>query len=310
MATQDISAGMPAANPALYGAARPVTFARRMEALLPYLLLAPAALFLAIFFALPMVQALLLAIQKPDDTFTLDYVQRMVSDVNFTDALRNTLVIIALAVPLQFILAIIMGLVIQARPRGASFFLYFWTIPLGVSDLAAGLVWLAIFGDRGFLNSVLQGLGLLQSPFAFLSFENPVTLVGAVVIAELWRATSIVMVIVVAGLQLIPPDYLEAAEVFGASRWQRVWKVMLPMIRPSLQVALILRTILAFQIFAVAIALAGRALPVLASEAYNRYGELNPNLAAAYAGLILLFSLFTTALYLRTVNVSEAEAGK
>jgi multiple sugar transport system permease protein len=310
MATQDISAGMPAANPALYGAARPVTFARRMEALLPYLLLAPAALFLAVFFALPMVQALLLAIQKPDDTFTLDYVQRMVSDVNFTDALRNTLVIIALAVPLQFVLAIIMGLVIQARPRGASLFLYFWTIPLGGSDLAAGLVWLAIFGDRGFLNSVLQGLGLLQSPFAFLSFESPVTLVLAVVIAELWRATSIVMVIVVAGLQLIPPDYLEAAEVFGASRWQRVWHVMLPMIRPSLQVALILRTILAFQIFAVAIALAGRALPVLASEAYNRYGELNPNLAAAYAGLILLFSLFTTALYLRTVNVSEAEAGK
>jgi multiple sugar transport system permease protein len=310
MATQDISAGMPAANPALYGAARPVTFARRMEALLPYLLLAPAALFLAVFFALPMVQALLLAIQKPDDTFTLDYVQRMVSDVNFADALRNTLVIIALAVPLQFVLAIIMGLVIQARPRGASLFLYFWTIPLGVSDLAAGLVWLAIFSDRGFLNSVLQGLGLLQSPFAFLSFESPVTLVMAVVIAELWRATSIVMVIVVAGLQLIPPDYLEAAEVFGASRWQRVWHVMLPMIRPSLQVALILRTILAFQIFAVAIALAGRALPVLASEAYNRYGELNPNLAAAYAGLILLFSLFTTALYLRTVNVSEAEAGK
>ena len=310
MATQDISAGLPASNAALYGADRPMTFARRMEFLLPYLLLAPAALFLAVFFALPMVQALLLAIQKPDDTFTLDYVQKMVSDVNFTDALRNTLVIIALAVPLQFVLAIIMGLVIQARPRGASFFLYFWTIPLGVSDLAAGLVWLAIFGDRGFLNSVLQGLGLLQSPFAFLSFESPVTLVMAVVIAELWRATSIVMVIVVAGLQLIPPDYLEAAEVFGASRWQRVWKVMLPMIRPSLQVALILRTILAFQIFAVAIALAGRALPVLASEAYNRYGELNPNLAAAYAGLILLFSLFTTALYLRTVNVGEAEAGK
>ncbi len=310
MAIPGISAGAPAATPALTGAQRPMTFARRMESFLPYLLLAPAAIFLAVFFALPMVQALQLAIQTPDGAFTAEYVRRMVSDVNFGDALRNTLVIIALAVPLQFVLAIIMGLVIQARPRGAGIFLYFWTIPLGVSDLAAGLVWLAIFGDRGFLNSVLQGLGLLQSPFAFLSFENPATLVMAVVVAELWRATSIVMVIVVAGLQLIPPDYLEAAEVFGASRWQRVWRVMLPMIRPSLQVALILRTILAFQIFAVTIALAGRALPVLASEAYNRYGELNPHLAAAYAGLILLFSLFTTALYLRTVNVSEAEAGK
>ena len=151
---------------------------------------------------------------------------------------------------------------------------------------------------------------IFRVPFSWLSFESPVTLIGAVVIAELWRATAIVMVIVVAGLQLIPPDYLEAAQVFGANRWQRIWNVMLPMIRPSLQVALILRTILAFQVFSVVIALAGRALPVLASEAYNRYGELNPHLAAAYALLILLISLITTGFYLRSVNVSEAEAGK
>ena len=102
----------------------------------------------------------------------------------------------------------------------------------------------------------------------------------------------------------------KAAEVFGASQWQRIWHVMLPMIRPSLQVALILRTILAFQIFAVAIALAGRAMPVLASEAYNRYGEQNPNAAAAYAALILGFSLLTTVLYLRSLRVNEAEVGR
>lgn len=284
--------------------------ARQMERLLPYLLLAPAGLFLAAFFALPMVQALILAVQTTDGAFTLDHFQRMIKDVNFGDALRNTLLLILFAVPLQFVLAVVMGLLIHARLRGSGLLLYFWTIPLGVSDLAAGLVWLAIFGDRGFLNSVLQTLGLVNTPFAFLSFEHPVTLFLAVVIAELWRATSIVMVIVVAGLQLIPPDYLEAAEVFGASQWQRIWKVMLPMIRPSLQVALILRTILAFQIFAVALALAGRALPVLASEAYNRYGELNPHGAAAYAALILGFSLVTTAIYLRALRVSEEEMGR
>jgi multiple sugar transport system permease protein len=146
--------------------------------------------------------------------------------------------------------------------------------------------------------------------YSWLSFESYGTLLMAVVIAELWRATSIVMVIVVAGLQLIPPDYLEAAEVFGASRWQRIWHVMLPMIRPSLQVALILRTILAFQVFAVVIALAGRSMPVLASEAYNRYGELNPNGAAAYALLILIFSLVTTGLYLRALQTREEEMGR
>jgi multiple sugar transport system permease protein len=234
----------------------------------------------------------------------------MVNDVNFSDALRNTLLIIVFAVPLQFVLAVVMGLLLQSKLKASSLFLYFWTIPLGVSDLAAGLVWLAIFGDRGYLNSVLQGLGLINTPFAFLTFEHPQTLFIAVVIAELWRATSIVMIIVVAGLQLIPPDYLEAAEVFGASQWQRIWNVMLPMIRPSLQVALILRTILAFQVFAVVVAPAGRAMPVLAGEAYNRYGEFNPNGAAAYAALILSFSLITTIIYLRALKIQEGERGR
>ncbi len=277
----------------------------------PFLLLAPSLVFLAIFFAWPMVQALILAVQTEDGQFTTQYLQRMVGDVNFSDAIRNTLLLILTVVPLQFVLAVIMGLLLQAKPRGASFFLYLWTIPLGISDLAAGIVWLAIFGDRGFLNSVLTGLGLMNTPFAWLSYEHPLTLLMAVVVAEVWRATSIVMVIVVAGLQHIPPDYNEAAEVFGATTWQRLWHVTLPMLRPSLQVALILRTILAFQVFAVVVALAGTRMPVLASEAYNWYsGSRNPNVAAAYALLILVFSLLTTGLYLRALRTRDEELGQ
>lgn len=296
-------------EPTLPPAARR-TFARWMDGMLPYFLLVPSALFLVIFFAVPMVQALILSIRSPEGVWTTKYLESMVRDVNFTDALRNTFLIILFAVPLQFVFAIAMGLLIQAKLKASGLFLYFWTIPLAVSDLAAGLVWLAIFGDRGFLNSVLRTTGIMPIAYSWLSYESYGTLLMAVVIAELWRATSIVMVIVVAGLQLIPPDYLEAAEVFGASRWQRIRHVMLPMIRPSLQVALILRTILAFQVFAVVIALAGRAMPVLASEAYTRYGELNPNGAAAYALLILTFSLITTGLYLRALRTSEEETGR
>jgi multiple sugar transport system permease protein len=281
---------------------------QRMALVLPYLLLVPALAFLVVLFAWPMIQALLLSVRTPGGDWTLNYLRRMTNDVNFVPALRSTLLLIALAVPLQFILAIVMGLLIQAKLRGASVFLYLWTIPLAISDLAAGLVWLSIFGDRGYLNSVLQGMGLLSAPFAFLSYENPFSLLMAVVIAEVWRATSIVMVIVVAGLQLIPPDYLEAAEVFGANQWQRIRHVMLPLIRPSLQVALILRTILAFQVFAVVIALAGRAMTVLTAEAYTWYDQnRNTNVAAAYALLILTFSLVTTALYLRALRVKDEE---
>ncbi len=285
-----------------------VSLARRFQAVLPYLLLLPSIALLLVLFAWPMVQALILSVRNADGSFTLQYLTRMEGDVNFWPALTSTIELILIAVPLQFILAVVMGLLLQAKLRGASFFLYLWTIPLAISDLAAGLVWLAIFSDRGFLNSILQGLGLLGVPFAFLSYERPLVLLLCVVVAELWRATSIVMVIVVAGLQLIPPDYLEAAEVFGANAWQRVWHVMLPMIRSSLQVALILRTILAFQVFAVVIALAGRAMTVLAAEAYNWYDQnRNANVAAAYALLILIFSLATTAVYLRTLRSSEQE---
>jgi multiple sugar transport system permease protein len=173
------------------------------------------------------------------------------------------------------------------------------------------VVWLSIFTDRGYVNSILVGLGLSQTGYPFLSYENPLSLFLCAAVAEVWRATSIVMVILLAGLQVMPRDYAEAAEVFGANAWQRFWKVTLPLLRPSLQVALILRTILAFQVFAVMIALAGRQLPVLAEEAYHFYYDIrSPNVAAAYALLIMLLSLVFTVIYLRLLRVRDAELGR
>jgi multiple sugar transport system permease protein len=85
--------------------------------------------------------------------------------------------------------------------------------------------------------------------------------------------------------------------------------VTLPLLRPSLQVALILRTILAFQVFAVVVALAGRQFSVLAYETYRWYTDLrNPSVAAAYALLIMLFSIVNTAIYLRALRVSDEQA--
>jgi multiple sugar transport system permease protein len=278
--------------------------------LAPYLLLAPTVGFLALFFAWPMAQALLLAIQDTDGRWSLEPLRRMVGDTAFGEAVRNTLLLTAVVVPAQVILALVMALLLVAGLRGAGLFLYAWTIPLGISDLAAGVVWLSIFTDRGYLNSLLVGLGLTDAGFPFLSYEQPASLFLAVAVAETWRATAIVTVILVAGLQVIPNDYAEAAEVFGATAWQRLRHVTLPLLRPSLQVALIIRTILAFQVFAVAVALAGRSLPVLAGEAYNWYGGYrNPNVAAAYALLIMLISLVNTGIYLRALRVRDEQFG-
>ncbi|MBC7812342.1 MAG: sugar ABC transporter permease, partial [Burkholderiales bacterium] len=250
---------------------------------------------------------------EPTQEWTLDFVKRMLSDFRFGTALGTTLLLIVLIVPLQFVLAIIMALVLQSQIRGNSLFLYIFAIPLGISDLASGILWYAIFTQRGFLNSALVSLGILDSPYVFIQANNQGWMIAAIVLAEIWRATSIVMVIVVSGLQAIPRDYMEAGEVFGANLWQRLRYIILPLLKPSLQVALILRTILAFQVFSVVVAITGgNVVTVLANETYRWYDPArfnNPNMAAVYAGFIMLLSLGFSMFYLRAVR-SQEEASK
>jgi multiple sugar transport system permease protein len=273
---------------------------RTLKAPAWFWLIVPSALFMTALFAWPLLVGIGQAFTGPDGVSAAN-LRRMVDDPYFWPAVRNTALLIVVVVPLQFALAIGMGLLLRERPRFAGFYFYVWVIPLAISDLAAGLVWLSIFTDRGYLNSVLVHLGI--DGYAWLSYQHPWSMFLAVVLAELWRATSLVFVIVVAGMQGIPRDYDEAASVFGAGYWQRFRYVLLPQLRPSLQVAAILRTILALETFAVAQALTGRSMPLLVGETYQWYTVLqNPGVASAIALVILALSLLAAVGYLRLLR--------
>lgn len=272
----------------------------------PYALLAPSLVYLAVFFAMPMVNAFGLAFQGDEGGYSLEPIRRMLGDERFAKALTTTLLLVVIIVPIQFVVAMGMALVVNARLKGTDLWLYVFALPLGVSELAAGIVWFSIFTEQGWLNSLLTQVGILDRPFIFLDYQRPSLLILTIVVAEAWRATSIVMIILVAGLQGIPRDYLEAADVFGATAWQRVRHVILPLLKPSIRVALILRTILAFQVFATVIALAGSATNVLAGEAYRWYQNLrDARVAAAYASLILILSVVSTILFLLLLPTEE-----
>lgn len=276
---------------------------------LPYLLIAPATLFLALFFLVPLVQTMALSFQGEAGVSIENY-RRMAEDLNFGLALRNTFMLVVVVIPLQVALALGMGLMLQKMSRGRDLVLWIWTIPLGVSDLAAGLAWLAIMQNTGYLNSALFALGLVSGPTAWLNAETPGTLFAAVVMAEVWRATAIVLIILLSGLQLIPKEFSEAASIFGASPWTTFRRITLPLLKPSLQSALILRTVLAFEVFAVVYALGGRNFPVIVGEAYVWQNEnQNYGVAAAYAVLVMAISLAATLVYLRALRVRpEAQA--
>lgn len=132
-----------------------------------------------------------------------------------------------------------------------------------------------------------------------------------VVVAEVWRSTALIMIILVAGLQGIPRDYTEAAEVFGAIFFQRVRHVILPMLKPSIQVALLLRIILAFEVFSTVIAITGRGSTVLAAEAWRwQTSYMDENVAAAYASLILVLSLASAALVLLLLRTPKEQMAR
>ena len=276
-----------------------------MPRALPYLLLLPATLFLCVFFLYPFVLVAADSFTR-DGAWSLANYDRMASHWKFPTAFWNTMMLAALVVPIQLAMALTMASIVTKLERGRSTILYIFAIPLGISDLAAGLIWLAVFEQSGFLNSMLTGFGLIDRPILFLSYQNTWAILIAIVLAEVWRATAIMMVIIVAGMGLIPKEYGEAAEVFGASRWQRFRRVTLPMLKPSLQTALILRVILAFEVFAVVVALGGTQFPVLMGETYHwQFTMQDRGVAAAFAMVILAVSVAFTILILRLLHVPK-----
>ncbi|KGE02377.1 MULTISPECIES: sugar ABC transporter permease [Rhizobium/Agrobacterium group] len=270
---------------------------------IPYLLILPSVAFLALLFVVPLVQTIWLAFSD-NGLPSLANMRTMAGDLNFLPSVRNTFLLTIAVVPVQVVIALVMGTLVAKVGAGRETILWIWTIPLGISDLAAGMVWLSILQNTGYLNSLLFSLGLIERQTSWLTYQTPIALFIGIAVAEIWRGTAIVMVIIVAGLNQVPKEFKEAAEIFGAGPWTRFFRITLPLIRPALQSALILRTVLAFEVFAVVYALGGRNFPVLVGEAYTWQNQnQNYGVAGAYAVLIMVISLAATVVYLKAIKV-------
>lgn len=280
------------------------------KTLLPYLLILPAFAYLMFFVGYPLVQALYLAFTK-NGAFSLDTLRRTVSDYYFWSALKYTIALSAVIVPIQVGLAIVLALLVNKAFKGKDLAIYALVIPLTISDVAAGLIWYSMLSPYGFLNKVLMNIGLISQPIYFFGYQYRSREFLAIVLAEVWRATSIVFVIILAGLQMISREYLEAAEVFGANYWTKLRRIILPMLKPSIQSALIIRTLFAMQIFGIVWILAGRDIPVLAGEGFYQLTEIKDyGVASIYALIIAGLSILLGALYIKFLKAEYLEVSR
>jgi multiple sugar transport system permease protein len=158
-------------------------------------------------------------------------------------------VFVGISVALEVVLALAVALVIDDDRVGLSRVTrVLLLVPWGVPPVVNGLLWAFIFNTQfGYLNRALLALGAIAEPINWLG--HPTRAMGAVITAYVWRTTPFNILLYHAGLRGIPRDYYEAAEVDGASAWQRFCHVTLPLLRPIIAVSLILRTTFGFMVF-------------------------------------------------------------
>ena len=162
----------------------------------------------------------------------------------------------------------------------------------------------SVIGIVGYLNEILYRLGLLTLSIDWTGSRW--LAVATVAMADAWKVTPLVMIILLAGLQAIPREFYEAARTDGAGPWQQFWRITLPLLRPALTMAFVIRGVDAFRIFALPLALVGRHLPVLSTFAYTEYLEYgNPHTSAASSTLLPVMIFTTVGAYLRLAGPEE-----
>ncbi len=274
-----------------------------------YLLLLPVLIYLGIFIVYPLVEVIVLAFSSEEEAFfSLASFKAVLSDEIFQKAFLNTLLLTGVIIPTQVILAVLLALFVNTRFKGYMFIIYIIAVPLALSDISAALMSYNMFAPTGYLNKILMKLGFIDSPLYFFGFTYINREFWVIALTEIWRATPLVFVVVLAGLQMIGKEYFEAADVFGFSRLQKFFYITLPLLKPSIQSALLLRTLFAFQIFGVVWLLAGRDIPILAGETFYQQAELNDFHKAAVYGVIIAFiSVILSWIYLTFLKSKQEE---
>ncbi len=235
----------------------------------------------------------------------------VLTDPVFRDVLVFTFVFVLITVPAQFGLGFGLALLLDQKLRGRLFFRLAIIMPMAISSIIVGLMWRLILHESGVgvVNAWLGALGLETVSW----FSNATAARLSIVVVNLWQSVGYTMIFMLGGLQTIPVDVIEAATVDGASAWQRVLRIKLPLLRQIAGLALIFSFLGAFQIFEKILALTnggpGRATSTIGFRMYQTaFGEGSVGLlgrGSAIGVIMFLVVLVFSALYMWLVMLDK-----
>ncbi|OWY65887.1 sugar ABC transporter permease [cyanobacterium TDX16] len=220
-----------------------------------WILLLPALIVMLVVYAYPILRAFWLSVFTQNLGTELELVfsglsnyGRMFNDGRFWQSLWNTTVFTTASVLSELILGIGVALVLNQAFKGRGIVRTITLIPWALPTAVMGVAWAWIFNDQyGVVNDILRRLGLIETGISWLG--NPTLAMIAVILADVWKTTPFIALLLLAGLQSIPGDLYEAHSLDGATPWQSFWKITIPLLMPQIIVSLLFRFAQAFAIF-------------------------------------------------------------
>jgi len=292
-------------------AAVPRSDDRQSQRRLAYLLIAPAVILMLAVTAYPIVYAVWLSLQRynlasPADTkfIWFENYQTILTDRYWWTAFVITLVITVISVAIEFALGMALALVMHRTIFGKGVVRTAILIPYGIVTVAASYSWYyAWTPGTGYLANLL--------PEGSAPLTQQIPSLAIIILAEVWKTTPFMALLLLAGLALVPEDLLRAAQVDGAGPWKRLIKVTLPLIKPAILVALLFRTLDAFRIFDNIYVLTGGAnetasVSILGYD--NLFKAFNIGLGSAISVLVFLSVAVIAFIYIKLFGASAPGA--
>ena len=233
----------------------------------------------------------------------------MLRDQTFWETIGRTLYFTGVSVSLELLLGMAIAQLIHSHPWGWKFLRFSLIIPWAVPTIVDGAMWHWIYsGDFGALNGILMQLGLIKHYVAWLTL--PSMALNLVIIADLWHTVPFVALILQAALAAMPEELNEAAMMDGANAIQRFLYVRLPILRPAILVALIVRTVEAFRVFDIVYIITGggpasKTITITYLTYLNSFSYGKQGIGAALSFLISIVTIILAIIYIRFLYKPE-----
>lgn len=285
----------------------------------PYLLLLPSVAYLLSFTIYPILNVFYLSVTDlhlvkslvPHFVGLRNYVELLRDDPDFRRIVVNTFIWTFGSTALQFCLGLATGLILNARLPARGFWRGIMLVPWVTPIVVVGIIWRWIYdGSYGLLNYYLNALGLLHRYVVWLGEDA--TVWPALLLASLWKGYPYMCLMLLAGLQTIPQDVYEAADVDGASGFRRLWYITLPLLKPVAAIVTLVALVLTWNNFQMIWVLTeggpAYATSVLATYVYTKgFVFFQLGSGSAVATLSILVILGVCVVYARTVRLEERE---